>query len=110
MKKEDPLRYSCIQMLGNSRKRSKKLNLDNDIDIDYLLSIAPKICPIMKRHLKYGGGNLTKYSASLDRINPKNGYIKGNVQIISNIANMMKSYATKKELNLFSMWINSKSN
>ena len=46
-----------------------------------------------------GGRNID--TPSLDRINPDLGYIPGNVRIISNLANMMKSSATLEQLKTF---------
>ncbi len=97
--------YTASRMASSAKRRANVNNLPYDIDIDYLRSICVDSCPIMKKKLKYGKGELGKYSASLDRIIPELGYIKGNVQVVSNIANMMKSNASEEELELFSEWI-----
>lgn len=105
LKEENPIKYSCIQMVSSAHKRAKKFNLPFDIDTEYLLSIAVERCPVFSKSLKYGGGSATDMSPSLDRIVPTKGYVKGNVQIISNLANQMKSSASAQELIQFADWI-----
>ena len=56
--------------------------------------------------LNWEGGPRDKNTPSLDRIIPEKGYVKGNVKIISNLANMMKSYANNEELQMFATNIN----
>ena len=52
---------------------------------------------------KAGGGN---HSPSLDRIDPRKGYVKGNVEWVCLLANKMMSNATGEDLIRFSKWIN----
>ena len=63
-------------------------------------------CPILNIPLNWEGGPRVKNTPSLDRIIPEKGYVKGNVRIISNLANMMKSYASNEELQTFAKNIN----
>jgi hypothetical protein len=104
LKKNNPIKYTCMQMASSAKKRSKALMLEYDVSPSYLIGIAPVLCPVLNDYIKYGGGTKTKMSASLDRIDPKKGYVKDNVQIICNLANMMKNEATSEELRLFSNW------
>lgn len=63
----------------------------------------PEYCPILGIKLKYtseSGGNDPAH-ASLDRIDNSKGYIKGNVIVVSRLANAMKNEATFNQLKLF---------
>lgn len=70
-------------------------------DITYEDILFTDTCPLLKISLNWDGGPRDKNTPSLDRIIPEKGYVKGNVRIVSNLANMMKSYATIDELKLF---------
>jgi len=59
-------------------------------------------CPLLNIPLNWNGGPRDKNTPSLDKIIPEKGYIKGNIRIVSNLANMMKSYANFQELETFS--------
>lgn len=61
----------------------------------------PNKCPYLDLELNYFADNLADNVASLDKIIPELGYVSGNVQIISNLANKMKSSATKEQILLF---------
>ena len=92
-------------MSSSSKKRAKKKGIPHNIDSAYILSIMPDYCPVFNIKLKYGVGGKEKYSASLDRIIPDKGYVKGNVQILSMLANLMKSNADVQELEMFCTWV-----
>ncbi len=69
----------------------------------------PTICPLLNIPLIVGKGRLSGNSPSLDRVIPKNGYIKGNVLVVSHRANQIKNDADLKELqtltkNLEKIW------
>jgi hypothetical protein len=64
----------------------------------------PKVCTVLGIKLDWGMNGLTDNSPSLDRINSKLGYIPGNVMIMSNLANKMKSSATPEQLKQFSRY------
>lgn len=85
-------------MLTTARNRAKTKNLpfnitEDDIDI-------PVFCPVLGIKLERGieGTGRTDASPSLDRIKPHLGYVRGNVIVVSNRANRMKSDGTAAEL------------
>ena len=89
-------RNPCYQMLSGARSRAKKkgipFNISNrDIQL-------PDVCPVLKIPLLPSTGSLTDNSPTLDRRMPSLGYVKGNVSIISNLANRIKTNATSEQI------------
>ena len=80
------------------KSRSKKKQIPFDIEVSDIE--PPKHCPVLgiPLHTVPGLGTNQHNSASVDRINPKLGYTKGNVRVISMRANLLKSDATIEEL------------
>jgi len=75
-----------------AKGRAKKKNLVYNINEEDIKSIWPKDnkCPILGTEFKSGLKN--KYVLpTLDKINPKKGYVKGNIAVISFRANQIKS-------------------
>lgn len=93
------------KMYRRAKTRAKRRNIDFNIDQKDL--IIPNICPILQIDLFVTTGKSGSFnnSPSLDRIDSTKGYIKGNIQIISSLANVMKSNASEKELITFAHWI-----
>lgn len=63
----------------------------------------PDYCPVLGFALDYnrgrGLGSIPLFnSPSFDRIDPTRGYVTGNVLIVSNLANIIKSNATVDQL------------
>lgn len=57
--------------------------------------VIPEYCPALGIKLERCGGN---NSPSIDRINPKKGYVRGNIIVVSLLANMIKSVATSDQI------------
>ena len=90
-----------------ARYRAIKRGLEFDIDITDV--VIPAVCPVLGIPLVIAdgtgkpGGRMD--SPSLDRIDNTKGYVKGNVQVISHMANSMKFTANKEQLLAFAKWI-----
>ncbi|MDB9796140.1 hypothetical protein OAB44_01945 [Pelagibacteraceae bacterium] len=90
---------SSAIILAAIKTKCKLKKIKFDIDRNYLKSIMPKdmICPVMKKKM-YIGEKYHKYSPTIDRIIPSTGYVKGNVIVVSRIANMIKTDANVEQI------------
>jgi len=84
------------------RHRAKKLQVPCDLTIDDLE--LPEKCPILGIPMQFNTVSPDENSYSLDRIDNTKGYTKSNVQIISHLANMLKSKATLEQLEKLGEW------
>lgn len=83
-------------LLQGARARSKKYNVPFDIDVSDIQ--IPSHCPYLGIKLE----PFSEWSSpSLDKIRPELGYVKGNVQVVSTLANTMKSSASIEQLVTF---------
>jgi len=80
------------------KSRAKKYCIDFDIEVADI--IVPEKCPVLGIDLVHAnqGRGYHPDSASLDRIYPDKGYVKGNVRVVSARANLLKNDATIQEL------------
>ncbi len=93
------------KMLRRAQVRAKDKGWDFDLSVEDVS--IPKFCPILgielKMHKGRSGGNPN--SPALDRVDNNKGYVKGNVMVMSHLANMMKSSATTEEMVKFAEWV-----
>lgn len=80
----------------NAKRRAKRKGVPFDIEKSDV--IIPEYCPILNIKLQVNDKCAGDSSATLDRIIPEKGYVKGNVQVISYRANTIKNNATIEEL------------
>jgi hypothetical protein len=84
-------------MLKRSKERAQKKGLDFNLSRADIR--IPEVCPILGIRIEFSSSRrATDHSPSLDRIDPNQGYVKGNVWVISHRANMLKSNASAAEL------------
>jgi hypothetical protein len=76
-------------LLIECRTRAKKRGVAFDLTADDL--VIPKVCPVLGIELGVAAKTHAQNSPSVDRIDPSQGYIKGNIAIISWKANRLKS-------------------
>jgi hypothetical protein len=84
------------QMLTSARQRAKKTNVPFDLSPDDFC--IPEICPVFGHAFEFGTRESHDWAPTLDKIIPELGYVKGNIQVISHRANMLKGNATVQEL------------
>lgn len=86
-------------ILYRSRANAKLRGIENTLVIEDIPDI-PARCPVfpwIKLEYRVGEG-LSDGSPALDRIDNSKGYVRGNVRIVSNRANELKSDSTDQEL------------
>lgn len=88
------------KIFNRTKARAKRKGIYFNIAIEDI--VLPEKCPVFDKPFIYGD-HLWTYS--IDRIEPEKGYIKGNIAIISNKANMMKSTASKEEILKLYLWL-----
>ena len=100
------IRGIAVTACKASKRRAKIKNLPFNLTSNYLESIYLKnsVCPILGYTMKVSNISLGKLSPTLDRIDPRLGYVKGNVEFVTNIANLMMTSATGRDIKRFVKW------
>lgn len=96
-KKRQAIRNNPVSyMLWQVKTRAKKKGIPFDLSHDDIK--IPERCPILGMILKISNEHSSGNSPSVDRIDPTQGYVRGNIQVISHKANTIKNNATTEEL------------
>lgn len=88
------------KLFYGARHRAKNSQVPFNLDIHDI--VIPKACPLLGIPIFPSNSVRLSHpnSPSLDRKDPRHGYVKGNVWVISYRANMIKSNASLDELKL----------
>lgn len=93
------------RMITTCRERAKAKGVPFSLSVDDLT--MPTVCPILGIELTPGVNG--DACPSVDRIQPELGYVRGNVAIISVLANRLKSSATEAQLRLIADYVAARS-
>lgn len=98
-RKADPKNIKAF-LLRHAKARAVDKNIPFTITEDDL--ILPEMCPVFNRPFSK---SCRRLGYSLDRIIPELGYVPGNIQVISQLANAMKWDSTREERLAFANWV-----
>lgn len=104
-KERDPKNAWACSAAGGAKSRAAKRGLPFDLDKEYVRSILPDVCPVFRQPFVWYGHKLHAFSPSLDRVFPEKGYVRGNVVVISQRANAIKSDASAAEVRRVADWM-----
>jgi len=98
LKRMETLGDAYIRSILN-RVKARAINKKLEFNLSAFDITIPEYCPILGVKLEYvKGRGGSANSPSIDRIDNSKGYIKGNIQIISKRANIIKNDATIEEI------------
>lgn len=86
---------SVAYMLQHIKRRVRDNNLEFNLTPDDIK--IPDKCPVLGIPLFFKKGSATDNTPSIDRIDPSRGYVRDNIQIISQRANRIKNDGTPEE-------------
>ena len=93
-------------MLRRASARAKRKGLEFNLTIEDITPL-PTNCPVFGQVLTRGNGQQDPNAFSLDRIDNNKGYVKGNVVVISYLANRLKNDGTAEQHQRISDWMKS---
>lgn len=76
------------EMWERARKRARRLGVTFALPENAI--VIPDICPALGGPIRAGGTTRSPQSPSLDRIRPDQGYVPGNIRVLSDHANRLK--------------------
>lgn len=93
--KERRRRSPAHEMWDRARKRARRFAIQFELPRESV--VIPTVCPALGSPIEATGPR-TPTSPSLDRIRPDEGYVTGNVRVLSDHANRMKGNLTLADL------------
>lgn len=105
-RERNPKRAWCVHIRTGMRERAARKGVVFDITVAYLESITPEVCPVFGTPFSFiNNGKLSYSSPSVDRLRPDQGYVRGNIRVISMKANSIKSAYTADDVARVAEWM-----
>ena len=94
-------------VVSTIKQRADKNRVPFNLTLDYINEIWPddNKCPALGILLERGKGNMTDHSPCIDKIVPSLGYVVGNIQIVCNLANRIKTNATPAQVMIVAQYL-----
>lgn len=107
-KAENPVLFWANKAYHRLKNTSKQSDVPCDITVEQLSALynaTSGVCPVMGFEMKLDNATTSDNSPTVDRIIPANGYVVGNVAVISHLANRIKSNATADQVQKVADWL-----
>lgn len=97
-------------MHKTAKYRARKQGAEFKITVDDVREVWPadNRCPVLGTRLKPGSPADRDASPSLDRLHPGWGYVRGNIAVVSDRVNRIKSNGTAAEHESIAAWMRGK--
>lgn len=97
-------RRPALHMLERAKQRSRKKGFEFNLTVEDIEPL-PSHCPVFGFSFEPNNGTQNPKAYSLDRIDSSKGYVKGNVAVISYLANRLKNNGTIKQHRQIADWM-----
>lgn len=105
--------FRVNRLMSMAKNRARNKGLDFNLDLDYLMGIWDGTCSVSGIELCLGKSDLGlvhPYAPSLDKINPKLGYVRGNVRWVCYQINVaMSEFGLEQFEELVSLFVKNNS-
>lgn len=91
-------------MIRRAKARATREGFEFDLTEEDITPL-PEFCPVFGDRLRISEVTQDPHAYSLDRINNKRGYVKGNIAVMSYRANRLKNDGTAEEHEIIAAWM-----
>lgn len=105
--KEQYHAHPAHRMIARAKQRAKQRGLEFNL-VDEDLHDLPKVCPVLGIELRASAKPQDTHAYSLDRVDNSKGYVRGNVVVMSYLANRLKNDGTAEQHEKIASWMRSK--
>ena len=98
LRKTSPQEVWVFDAFHNAKKRAGTLGVEFSITKEQLQQLLTERCPLLGVPFSFGHRKTVPTTPTIDRKDPKLGYVLGNVWVVSAKANRIKSDASTDEI------------